>query len=215
MSYRPVFDKSEWVVVASGPSAPDWVPFVCTNSRRIACVNGSVNLLPAGRLPDTYAVFEGAAYGEYKATFKELQRLGVFTMARNIVRKMGGHPDEVVDVGWGSDCGYDKDKLVREHEHIMVTGGVELLHAIAYKFRPPAIHLVGFDGYSTDKLHAEKAGQTEPRSAKWCKQVNEAMSLHLGAIMRAFEKIRFVVYGKPIHAAPSWRCTFITEKDNG
>lgn len=216
MSQKPMNVKEEWIILGSGPSAPEYLPLVLTPERKVACVNGSVGLLPKGRFPDTYAVFEGAAMGKYGSLYKEMQESGVTLVARRIVSKIAGFkPDVEIDVGWGSESGYDKERVTERLSGAMVSGGVELLHAIAHRLRPPVIHAVGFDGYEPAKLHADAAGSVEPRSAQWCNHANAGMTAHIAAITQAYPKVQFIFYGKPCHATPDWRCNFVEGATHG
>lgn len=212
MSFKPVNDPHDWIVVGSGPSAPRWLKLALDTypDARIACVNGSVNLLPKGRIPDTYAVFEGAATGVYGDKYAELHGRGVHTIARRIVGKLTGiTPMTQVDVGWGSDSGYDKERVTERLGGAMVSGGVELLHAVAHKFRPPTIHCVGFDGYEPHRLHADAAGATAPRDQTWCEAANASMSAHIAAITQAYPKVSFVFYGEGVHDRKAWHGEFV------
>ena len=209
MSQKPLNVKDEWIILGSGPSAPRYLADVLTPERKVACVNGSIGLLPKGRLPDTYAVFEGAAMGKYGSIYEDMKNAGIFTIARRIVGKISGiRPDIEIDVGWGSESGYDKERVTERTSGAMVSGGVELMHAIAHRLRPPVIHAVGFDGYEPARLHADAAGEVGPRSARWCDNANAGMAAHIAAITQAYPKVQFIFYGRPVHATPEWRCTF-------
>ncbi len=91
----------------------------------------------------------------------------------------------------------------------MVSGGVELLHAVAHKFRPPKIHCVGFDGYEPHRLHADAAGATAPRDQAWCEAANASMSAHIAAITQAYPKVKFVFYGTGVHDRKAWHGEFV------
>lgn len=207
MSFKPAYDSHDWIVVGSGPSAPEHLPRVieCEPDARIACVNGSHGLLPKGRSPDTYAVFEGAAVGAYGETYAQMHMRGVHTVARRIVGKLTGlAPATEVDVGWGSESGYDKERVAHGLGDAMVSGGVELLHAVAHEFRPPRIHCVGFDGYEPARLHADAAGAVCERDARWCETANASMAAHIAQITHAYPKVKFVFYGPCNHRRPDW-----------
>ena len=201
MSFKPENSQKDWVVVGSGPSAPTWLPRVLEQypDVLIACVNGSHGVLPKGRLPHTYAVFEGAAVGQYGATMDAMKQAGVRTFARRIVTKLGHKPEIEIDVGWGSEHGYDKERTTERLGGAMVSGGVELLHAVAHKFRPRRIHVVGFDGYEPNRLHADSAGDCPARDAKWCDTANASMSEHIAGITQAYSTVKFLFYGPSIH----------------
>lgn len=215
MSHKPLNVKEEWIVLGSGPSAPEYLPLVLTPERKVACVNGSHNLLPAGRLPDTYALFEGAALGQYGSVYEDMKQAGIFTIARRIVGKQAGKPDIEIDVGWGADSGYDKERITGITSGGLVAGGVELLHALAHRLRPPVIHCVGFDGYHPARLHADAAGSTPARDQQWCDRANASMSAHTAAITQAYPKVKFIFYGRPIHATEEWRCQIIEGVPHG
>lgn len=211
MSFKPEFSEHEWVVVGSGPSGPEWLKRILKPSHKVACVNGSAGVLPNGRRPDTYALFEGAAVGAYGPTFSEMKKAGVFTMARRIVRKETGEkPDCEIDVGWGSECGYDKDRIASAGDGGFLSGGVELLHAVAHRFRPPVVHVVGFDGYEPRQLHADLAGPAPARDAQWCERANAHMSEHIAGITQHYSsQTQFIFYGPCIHKRPDWQAEFI------
>ena len=196
-----------WLVIGSGPSAPEWLKRVGGWTHSITC-NAGIKLCPN---PDFYLAVDQIANREYRVQAEKAQASGtkLVTLARE--------PSAMKERG---TTGYDI-KITEDPRALPHVGGYgrfrysgPLMLEVACNHGATELHLVGFDGYRKDSVaYFDESDRLWADEEYWLRNRRERLEMThvvseeaMGRVANAWSHCRFVVHGPSrfVVNSPNW-----------
>lgn len=174
--------SDRWLILGSGPSAPDWYDKVRPLVDKVATCNAGIELCPQ---PDVYALCEAATFPMYAEQYRKARETGTRVITIDCVGPANKRDmDEVLPV-LGPDI-FDMETWEKGvYRNGVTTGSILVQYAV--NNGATEVHLVGFEGY-----HAK----TGPGQFVKTNNYQGPLFYRMAAVC---PEVQFTFYGRPLY----------------